>query len=76
MLPKLLIGVVANMLDCDTIVSEFEFHWHYNVLYGQILLEIGAKALISIADMGQTGSTQFVFEDRFDIKYPTKFIRT
>ena len=40
-------GLVANVLDCDIVVSEFEFQLRYYVHFWTNILEKGMKPFIS-----------------------------
>ena len=39
-------GIVANMRDCDFLVSEFEIHYFYNVHFRTFTLEKNMNPLI------------------------------
>ena len=42
-------GVVANVLDCDILVSEFELQLHHNIHFRTNTLEKGMNPIIPVA---------------------------
>ena len=59
--------LVANVLDCDIIVSEYEVKSNYYVHFWTNILEEGMNLLISPA-MGEIVLQPFFYNDGFDIK--------
>ena len=43
---RVCIGIVVNVLDCDIVISEFEFHSRYYVHHRTNTLKKGMKAFI------------------------------
>ena len=62
-----LYGVVANMLNCDTVEREFKLQSHNHNHFWTNTLEKGMKPLISLT-MGETVSLLFFYKDGFGIK--------
>ena len=60
-------GLVAKVLDCDNVVSEFELQLRYYVHFQIHTLGKYMNPLI-LSAMGQIGSLMFFCEDRFGIK--------
>ena len=63
-------GVMANVLDCDILVSEFELQSRYYVYFRINTLGKGMSPLIFPA-MGKIVSLLFIYKDSFGIKQPT-----
>ena len=57
-------GVVANVLDCDVTVSEFELQLHYYVHFRTNILRKSMNPLTPLALL----SPQFFYKDSFGIK--------
>ena len=63
--------VVAKVLDCDIVVSEFELQPHYYVHFRTNTLEKGMNLLI-LTVMGNIISLLFFYKYGFSIKLLTK----
>ena len=64
-------GVVANVLDSDLVVSEFEFQSRYYIHFRTSALEKGMNLLLHPA-MSWIISLPYFYNDDFGIKKPTK----